>query len=199
MQSTATSAIVLAGGRATRMDGADKGLVLWQGQPLIAQVLQRLQPQVADLHISCNRNFAAYQHFAPCHADLQPDFAGPLAGIAAALPHCQQAWTVVVACDMPLLPLDLVARLHAGRRDGDLLAVAHDGQHLQPLAMLLHRTLLPALQAAVASGQAGVQRWICQQAHVRVPFADPQAFANLNSLADLQQLASGNLQGLNGG
>ena len=70
------SALILAGGRATRMEGLDKGLVLWHGKPLIAHVVENLKTQVDDVVISCNRSFDDYQQYGLAIADTTPNFAG---------------------------------------------------------------------------------------------------------------------------
>ena len=49
-------ALIMAGGMAKRMDGADKGLVLWHGKPLIDHVIDRIKPQVGHIAVSANRN-----------------------------------------------------------------------------------------------------------------------------------------------
>lgn len=185
----AVSGIVLAGGRATRMGGIDKGLVTVAGRPLIAHVLERLRPQVDDIVINANRNQGSYAVFSwPVATDADSSFSGPLAGIAAALPHCRQEWALVVACDCPLLPENLAAALRSGMQPGDLLAVAHDGQRLQPLFMLLHRSLLTSLRDAIAIGELKVENWIHRQAFATVQFADPLAFSNINTDVERQAL-----------
>lgn len=184
------SAIILAGGKATRMGGLDKGLVPWHGKPLIEHVLARVGPQVDDIVISCNRHPDQYAGYGTCQADTTGDYAGPLAGIAACLPLCRHDAVLVVACDMPLLPHDLVMRLGEALTADIDVAVAHDGEQLQPLAMLLRRRTLPALHLALAQGQAAVHRWALTQAHRIVPFGEPEAFRNFNTLEELGNGAS---------
>lgn len=178
------SAVILAGGRATRMQGLDKGLMLWQGQPLVAHVIDKLKTQVDDIVISCNRSFEDYQHYGLAVADTTPNFAGPLAGIAAALSYCQHDWVIVVACDMPCLPVDVALRLWEASNKSPL-TVAHDGEHLQPLCALLHKSLLPSLEEHVKQGHAAVYKWINTQTHSIAYFDDKHAFMNINSLAEL--------------
>jgi len=179
------SGIILAGGQATRMGGIDKGWVEWQGVPLIQHVLQRLAPQVDDVIISANRSLDQYQALGyPVVTDPLPDFSGPLAGIAAALAVCRHDWALVAACDCPLLPLDLAQTLHDAHPDA-LLRLVHDGTHLQPLFMLLHRQLLPSLQQALAQQQHKVGQWARAQSPQIVQIATPEAFVNFNTLADL--------------
>ena len=78
--------VILAGGRATRMGGVDKGLVPINDRPMIAWVIDALQPQVADLMINANRNIGAYESMGVAvWPDALPDYAGPLAGFLAGL------------------------------------------------------------------------------------------------------------------
>jgi molybdopterin-guanine dinucleotide biosynthesis protein A len=176
------SGIILAGGRALRMGGIDKGLIPLAGRPLIAHVLERLQAQVDDIVINANRHADIYAQF---HLPVVPDendhFAGPLAGIAAALPQCRQEWALVVACDCPVLPADLAAQLLSGLKPGALLAMAHDGERAQPLCLLLHRSLLGSLQTSLQSGHHKVESWCLEQPHAVVRFADAGAFRNINT------------------
>ncbi|MFN3586385.1 MAG: molybdenum cofactor guanylyltransferase MobA [Moraxellaceae bacterium] len=179
------SAIVLAGGQGLRMGGRDKGLVELAGRPLVAHILERLAPQVDDIVINCNRHHARYAAFGwPIASDTARD-GGPLQGIVSALPACRHAWALVVPCDSPFLPGDLHARLRAALQ-GQRLAIAHDGERLQPLFMLLHRSLLPSLTAWLASGQRQVGRWCRQEQAAIARFDNAHAFGNLNTAEDLE-------------
>ncbi|WP_087722598.1 molybdenum cofactor guanylyltransferase MobA [Pandoraea sp. PE-S2T-3] len=110
----AITGLILAGGRGQRMGGRDKGLQLFDGQPLAAHVLARLQPQVGTLLISANRNHAAYAALgADVVSDETQDFAGPLAGMLAGLRAAKTEYVLTAPCDSPLLPDDLAARLAA--------------------------------------------------------------------------------------
>ena len=55
-QSEAITGVVLAGGKATRMGGKDKGLLELNGQPLWQHVAGKLAGQVDTVVISANRN-----------------------------------------------------------------------------------------------------------------------------------------------
>ena len=104
--------LILAGGAGSRMQGRDKGLINWMGRPLVAHVAERLSPQVNELYISCNRNAGEYAKFAESLiADKRENFQGPLAGIEASAAIIESGYLIVVACDTPKLPADLVDRL----------------------------------------------------------------------------------------
>lgn len=185
----AISGIVLAGGRATRMEGRDKGLIPLLGRPLIAHVLDRLEPQVSDVVINANRHQSEYAQFGvPVVADTLADFSGPLAGILAALPRCREEWALVVACDCPLLPTDLGQQLVSALKPESRLAVAHDGERLQPLFLLLHKSLETSLEAALAANHHKVERWCMEQEHVIVPIRGKDAFRNINTETERLEL-----------
>ncbi|MFM4718923.1 molybdenum cofactor guanylyltransferase MobA [Aeromonas bivalvium] len=180
------SAVILAGGRATRMGGDDKGWVPLAGKPLIAHVLERLRPQVDEVLINANRSEERYRALAPVIADRQVDFQGPLAGMEAGLGAARHDWVLFVPCDGPALPRDLMTRFRAAITPDTELVVAHDGEHLQPVVALLRRALLPSLQQALASGERKTGAWFARHRMALVPFADqPDAFVNLNSPAEL--------------
>ncbi len=211
--------LILAGGRARRMGGQDKGLIPLAGRPLIAWVIEALRPQVGSILISANRNQAAYAAFGyPVIGDEGggPDlagFQGPLAGIAAAMTLAQTPWLLSLPCDTPLLPTDLVARLAAALVHGPTggaegaggaggakgvdgakgvggdLAVAWDGERLQPLHALLSSSLLPDLRHYLAAGERRLDAWQARHHPAIADFSDcPRVFLNLNAVEEVRRL-----------
>ena len=183
------TAVILAGGRALRMGGEDKGLVLLCDRPMIQWVLDRLSPQVTKILISANRNKAQYAELGyRIVADNANDFQGPLAGIAAALAQTDTPWLVSVPCDSPLIPLDLIGRLHDQVvRRGARAGAAHDGKRLQPVFTFVHRDLFADLDAYLQGGGRKIDRWLERHAFRSVDFSDrKEMFLNVNSPVDLQ-------------
>lgn len=160
----AIDAVILAGGRGTRMNGADKGLLELHGQALVAHVATRLRPQVAALVVNANRNAETYAQLvgAPVVADAWPDFRGPLAGICAGFAATTAPWLLAVPADMPGLPVDLTAQLYAGRGTARAVYAEIAGDAVYPLC-LLHRDLAADLHASVARGELAVRRWLARQ------------------------------------
>lgn len=189
----AITGAVLAGGRGRRMDGADKGLVLLGGKPLVAQVLLRLAPQVGAVVISANRNLDRYAAFGhPVATDAFGDFAGPLAGVHAALARATTRYLVSVPCDAPYFPTDLVVRLAAalGAAPRALAAVARTGAQPQPVFALYDRhAVYPSLETCLQSGSRKVDAWHATLAPVIVDFDDDAAFRNLNTPEELAAAA----------
>ena len=193
--------IILAGGRGSRMGGADKGLQNFNGVPLALHTLLRLSPQVGEVMINANRNLAAYESFGvpvwPDAAGLG-EYSGPLAGFLTGLERCETPYLLTVPCDTPLFNLDLVERLAQAmaRDDADIAVVAapeEDGQlRPQPVFCLLRTRLLESLMLFTTSGGRKIDAWTAQHKTVLVPFNlpgdDARAFFNANTLAELHQL-----------
>jgi molybdopterin-guanine dinucleotide biosynthesis protein A len=177
------TAVVLAGGRATRMEGRDKGLIDLAGRPMIAWILEAIGPQVGQVLISANRNLDAYERFGyPVVADLDAGFLGPLAGLATGMSHARTEYVVTVPCDSPLVAPDLVGRLYSTCvANGADIAVAHDGEWMQPVFALARTALAPDLRAWLATGERKVNRWFARHRLVEVNFSDrPDTFVNVN-------------------
>jgi molybdopterin-guanine dinucleotide biosynthesis protein A len=190
--------LVLAGGRGSRMGGADKGLLPLGGRPLVAHVIERLAPQVGPLLINANRHQADYAALGfAVVADAESGFPGPLAGMLAGLQACTTPWLATAPCDSPQLPADLVQRLAAAAAEADAeVAIAAtiegDRQQPQPVFALLHTDLRGPLADFLAAGQRKIDRFTGGRRQVIVPFDDAAAFFNANAPQDLEQLMSQN-------
>jgi molybdenum cofactor guanylyltransferase len=177
------TAVVLAGGRATRMGGVDKGLVELAGRPMISHVLAALVPQVERVLINANRNQELYAAFGwPVVADEDAGFLGPLAGLAAGLRAARTPLVLTAPCDCPLLAPDLVSRLYSAlEQEGAEIAVPFDGERLQPVFALVRRELADSLAAYLRGGDRKIDRWFAQHRLARVDFSDrPENFVNVN-------------------
>jgi molybdenum cofactor guanylyltransferase len=191
-----TSSLILSGGRATRMNGADKGLVTLQQKPLIAHVLARLKPQVDEIFINANREIATYQAFGyPVLQDENEEFIGPLAGFSLGLQHAKHDYVLTVPCDSPLLPFDLVERLLNGMTKAHAdIAVASSDENAHPVFCLMKKSVLPSLTEYLASGERKVSTWQKSQQYIEVDFSGhnlnsmADAFVNLNTFEDLTTL-----------
>lgn len=181
--------LILAGGQGRRMGGVDKGLVAFHGRPLVAYVGERLAGRVAEVLINANRSQDQYAPLADrVIEDAEGGFQGPLMGIYSGLRAAATPWLVVLPCDTPALPEDLVTRLVAGLGDADI-AVACDGERLHPVVALIRTALADDLGAALAGGERKIDRWYTRHNWRRVDFSDcPAAFANLNTDEERQRL-----------
>jgi molybdopterin-guanine dinucleotide biosynthesis protein A len=195
--------LILAGGRGSRMGGVDKGLQNFNGIPLALHTLMRLGPQVESVMVNANRNLSAYESFgASVWPDASADFAGPLSGFLVGLERAETPYVLTVPCDTPRLPLDLAERLAEAliREDADIAMAAapetdEHGQtqiRTQPVFCLLKIELSESLVKFTHNGGRKIDAWTAQHKTVVVPFDaegdDPLAFANVNTLTELQAL-----------
>lgn len=180
--------VVLAGGQGRRMGNVDKGLVEFDGVPLIAHALSRLAPQVATILVNANRNADDYARFGyPVVGDAITGFAGPLAGLHAALVAAQTPFVATVPCDSPFLPGDLVARLAASFAEPAIdMAVARTFDQPHPVFALVRRSLLGNLARYLEQGGRKIDAWYASLRVVEVPFDDEaDAFRNINTRDEL--------------
>ena len=195
--------LILAGGRGSRMGGVDKGLQNFNGIPLALHTLMRLGPQVESVMVNANRNLSAYESFgASVWPDASADFAGPLSGFLVGLERAETPFVLTVPCDTPRLPLDLAERLAEAlvREDADIAMAAapetdeHGNTQVrtQPVFCLIKIELSESLVKFTHSGGRKIDAWTAQHKTVVVPFDaegdDPLAFANVNTLTELQAL-----------
>jgi molybdopterin-guanine dinucleotide biosynthesis protein A len=178
--------LILAGGRGTRLGGADKAFLPLHGRPLIDHVLRRLAPQVAHVAISANGvllRFAAYGlpvlPDAPGHAGK-----GPLAGVAAGLAWAQGLGAealLTIPVDTPFVPKEFCQAL----QPAPSVACYAGRQH--HLAALWQVDFLPALEAFLREpGSYKVRDVLAFMGARAVDFAgDMDPFLNINTPADL--------------
>lgn len=189
--------IILAGGEGHRMGGKDKGWIRFQQKPLIEHVTKRLSPQLGQILISANRHVEAYEELGyPVLCDKNesspPDerYQGPIAGILPCMENMTTPYAIIVPCDAPLIPSNLVATL-IKHWDGQPLVLFRDATRLQPLFGLYHCSLLADLRRYFVSGGRKLVSWCEEQSPQILDWAEnPSGFTNINTLQELTALES---------
>lgn len=192
---TDLSAVILAGGRATRMGGSDKGLIEFLGSPLVARISAAIESQAAELMINANRNLDRYQQLG--YRVIQDNLAGhqgPLAGMHAALCAAAHPWLLTIPCDGPFVAADYAGKmLRAATEQKVKLAVAHDGARMQPVYSLIHRDLADSLEQFLSNGERKIDKWHAQHDFATVDFsAEASMFININTPAQLAEIEKQN-------
>ncbi len=173
---------ILAGGRATRLGGADKAFAVYRGETLVERTLRALGNGLAMRLVSANRDLDRYAalglHAVP---DRVVDFSGPMSGLDALLAGCATPMLLTVPVDLRAIPVYLVTRLSMKGEGG---AVAHDANGLQPLIALwpVARARI-AVANALVRGDGAVHRVVAELALPIVSFDDAD-FGNLNTPDD---------------
>lgn len=192
---TQVAGVILAGGRARRMNNQDKGLVSFNGRPMLSYAIAALTPVVDQLFINANRNIEQYRQFGwPVICDPTDSFDGPLAGILSAMIHADADVLVVVPCDSPLIKTNHLQKLLLSRAENNAdVAVAFDGIRQHPVFLAIKTTLQPSLQNYLAGHQYKVAAWLAQQNLVQADFSsEPEIFANINTISELSMLEETN-------
>jgi molybdopterin-guanine dinucleotide biosynthesis protein A len=189
--------VLLAGGLARRMGGGDKPLRSIRGRTILERVVDRFLPQCDGAILNANGDPARFQALGlPVIGDSVPDFAGPLAGILAALDWAAEkrpdiAYVASVAADTPFLPRDLVGRLHKAREaTGAPLACAESGGQVHPVNGLWAVRLREDLREALTvEGLRKIDRWTARHgiAHAGWPTEPYDPFFNANTPEDLAE------------
>lgn len=181
---TSITGIVLAGGRARRMGGVDKGLIPLCGRTMIEHVLDTLRGQVGKVIINANRNTDTYADMGyPVVTDRDDSYSGPLAGMSSGLHAAATPYCLTVPCDSPLLGGDVARRLHEALEDaGAGIAVAHDGERAHPVVNLMETGLAASIDGFLNAGERNIDRWFDQHRWVHADFSDrPEYFINVNT------------------
>ncbi len=190
--------VILAGGLGRRMGGIDKGLQELRSRPMVQWVIERLAPQVDELLINANQNGERYAIFGyRVVPDQIPDFAGPLAGLHAALSAATTPLVATAPCDSPFLPADLIKRLQAAlvSEHADL-SVARTFDQAHPVFCLCKRDVLPHLTEFLHSGGRKIDRWYSTLKVVEVAFDDQvAAFENINTREELSRFDTPTVSG----
>jgi molybdenum cofactor guanylyltransferase len=189
-----TAAIILSGGAGTRLNGADKGLQVYQGQPLIEHVIKVISPQVASVYICANRNIEAYKSLGfRVLSDQHQKYQGPMSGISSALRlavlDSEAEQILITSCDAPHLPKNLATRLESGllKSVAAVVSIAHDGQRKQNLHCLIKREAWPSLIEFFDDGGRAMHRWFDEVISIEVDFSDQASgFLNINTSKQLE-------------
>ena len=169
------------------MGGEDKGLIEFDGRPIIEILIDKLKQQQVDIVINANRNHERYRTYGlPVISDELSDFQGPLAGFATAMKAVGTQYILTLPCDGPFLVDDFVERFaHAQGQSGTAICVADDGERLQPVYALINTELLQSLETFLQSGDRKIDRWYAQHDFTRVDFSTQKhMFGNINKPED---------------
>lgn len=181
-------AVILAGGRGTRMGGADKALLILDQGRLVDIVAARIGAQVARVAINAN---GAPARFSPLHLpvleDPLPDHPGPLAGVLAGMEWADRIGAthlISVAVDTPYFPADLARKLSA---KGFAIARSADDGRMHPTFGCWPAAMAPALRTALINGERRVGQWALDKGAAVVDFPQAAAFHNINRPEDLAE------------
>tara|TARA_R110002167_G_scaffold6896_2_gene32542 strand:- start:56 stop:652 length:597 start_codon:yes stop_codon:yes gene_type:complete len=185
---------ILAGGLASRMQGEDKGLQLFENMPMASWVCQALSPYVRNVIINCNRNQSEYSKISNhISSDTIKGFPGPLAGIVSVMEASDADYFLISPCDTPLLKqsfsLEMLQFLHsqyALTPNKPLLFAAKVGDKQQPLHMCIAKEYKSSLKQYLEKDEHRVMKWMSDNnAHWLDFDTQDESFKNFNTLEEI--------------
>ncbi|NMB01516.1 MAG: molybdenum cofactor guanylyltransferase [Firmicutes bacterium] len=188
------SAVILAGGRSTRM-GFDKQMLKVQGKPIVDHLITLLCTRFEDIMVSSPTPTPLYALDQVRVIQDIHDNIGPLGGIHSALVHAKSEAVFTIACDMPFLDIPYIDYMMAQMEGGayDACLTSHGG-HLETFHAFYCRSALPVLEAELAQGRYSVNRFACKIDTLIIPeeiakqyLPDWRAFTNLNTPQDYEE------------
>lgn len=195
MNTQKPAAVILAGGRSSRMGGQHKALMKLGGQSLLAHVIRRLESQVDTLLLNCESDTRLFDGFGlPLVPDLLPGFRGPLTGLYSVLGHLADTdhkdGLVLCPCDAPFVPENLVQRLcDASQGVADEVVVISYLGELQPTFSLWQNHHLEVIQEAVTGKGIGGLKYMMKSLPIQIvewPEVKLSPFFNINTPAELK-------------
>ena len=151
------SAAVLAGGKAERMSKHDKGLLLFQDEPMALSVARALQQVAERVFINANRNLEAYAKlgYEVVADDQDHQGKGPLSGLLTCLAFAKTSHLLISPCDTPRISSAAFAKLkEASLLSSEQIHFLSDASGTHPLhAILPVDSALVALKHFLDGGQ----------------------------------------------
>ena len=183
---------ILAGGKATRMNNQDKGLVLVNGTPLIENLLEKISVKTSNIIINANRNIDKYKSYNyPVIKDALDDFQGPLSGIYSLLKMINTDYLITLPCDCPNFSWEVIQKMIDEVDKSKGVSIAHNGLRSQPVFMLVSKDKVKSLHDYLANGDRKIDIWYQNNSYQYIFFnEDSTYFDNINTTEQLNEYNS---------
>jgi len=187
------SAVVLAGGKSTRM-GFDKQLLQMQDRTIVEYLIDVLSTRFGDIMVSSKTPELYEQYEVRVIQDVYEDI-GPLGGVHSALLNSRSEEVFVIACDMPYVEVPYIDYMMEEMAKGSYDAcVTERGGHLEVFHSFFCRSSLPVLERELGEGRYSVQGFTRQIKSLVIPEARAaallpnwRAFTNLNTQEEYEE------------
>ena len=182
------SVAVLSGGKSSRMNYEDKGLMEFNGFSVLSRIIKISNKYSNDVFIIANNNMKDYEKLHPnLYSDILDNYQGPLSGIYTALSKCKNSYVIILPCDGPFIKEDYFEKLINSETDQPIL-VAKTGDRLQPVYARLDASLKEDLKVFLETGERKIDKWYTACGYEEIFFEqDDEMFININSKEDIEK------------
>ena len=180
---------ILAGGKATRMQNQDKGLVNVKGQPLVENILNKISLHTSNIFINANRNIDKYKEYKyPVVKDVFDNFQGPLSGIYSMLKNIDTEYLITIPCDCPNFDWYVIQKIVNDTDSTNELCIAHNTIRPQPVFMLVSKSKIKSLYEFLNNGDRKIDIWYQNNNYKYIYFdKNDNYFENINTIEQLNE------------
>ena len=188
LQKDDLSIAILAGGKSSRMDYKDKGLIKFNGYSVLSRILNIACNFSNDVFVIANRNLQEYGELhSKLYSDILDNYQGPLSGIYTSLSKCNNKYVIILPCDGPFIQEEYFERFISCGTDVSIY-VAKTGDRLQPVYSRLNASLKENLKAYLETGERKIDKWYTACGYKEVLFEQSEEmFININSKEDIEE------------
>jgi molybdenum cofactor guanylyltransferase len=192
------SCIILCGGRSKRM-GRDKGIIPFQGKPMIFHVLDSIENVVDDIILVLRdeeqvRNYTKIlgkrAESLRIYIDQIKD-GGPLVGILTGLSNIKSDYALTLPCDSPFIDESFVLNIFELEKDEEFDAIVPrwENGHIEPIHSMYKKSVLKTISKLLKDEINDVKSLIenlnVRYVDVRVLDETTRSFQNINTLKDI--------------
>ena len=191
MKEDQLTGIILSGGKSSRM-GMEKGLVDFQGKPLISYAIKVLEPIVDSIVIGANNELDSYKKFGHQLVEDEIKGVGPIGGLLATLRQSSTPKNFVISCDMPFINLELLSYLFHNMGDADVVVATQGPNKTEPLCGVYSQKILPEIEDAIQNDQYKILDLFDKVSFKSLlidktlPFYSDNLFYNINKPEDIR-------------
>ena len=146
------TAIVLAGGKSSRMGGADKSMLEVNGIPMIQFIVNQLEGYFDEIIIGAN-DIEKYRFLG---LRVIPDIEqgkGPLMGIYSCLLESGNDLNFITACDIPVMDTGLILKMLNIARDADIVVPVKGENEYEPLYGIYRKSVIHEAEVVLGEGK----------------------------------------------
>ena len=188
LQKDDLSVAVLSGGKSSRMNYEDKGLIEFNGFSVLSRIIEISKKYSNDVSIIANDNLEEYRKLHPhLHSDVLDNYQGPLSGIYTALSKGKNKYVIILPCDGPFIS-EVYFEKFINYESNQPILVAKTGDQIQPVYARLDSSLKENLRVFLETGERKIDKWYTACGYEEIIFEkNNEMFININSKDDIEK------------
>lgn len=195
-------ALILMGGKNTRMNGFVKGLLNIEGVTFLEKIISNME-DFQNIYLSLN-NKISYENIPSIQnmnitivVDIYEEI-GPIGGIYSALKQCKEEYLFVTACDMPFIDKSFINYLKQYLKEDVDVVLCYDKENrIYPLGAIYSKKMLPMIEAMIKENNYKLAKLIYASNYISVCIEDTpfsaEIFTNINTYEDYKKFIDNDL------